>query len=67
MTIDKVSPPGAWKSEIERMPWKYSQQTKVDHALAAIRAAGLVLEANVLALEITTLKSELELRRNDRG
>lgn len=67
MTIDNVSPPGAWKSEMERMPWKYSQQAKVEQALASIRSAGLQLEANVLALEITTLKSELELLRNVRG
>lgn len=67
MTIDNVSPPGAWKSEMERMPWKYSQQAKVEQALASIRSAGLQLEANVLAMEITTLKSELELLRNVRG
>jgi hypothetical protein len=64
MTIDNISPAGAWKSEMERMPWKYSQQAKVDQALASIRSAGLQLEANVLALEITTLKSEVELLRN---
>ena len=67
MTIDNVSPAGAWKSEMERMPWKYSQQVKVEQALASIRSAGLQLEANILALEITTLKSELELLRNARG
>ena len=67
MTVDNVSPPGAWKSEMERMPWKYSQQAKVEQALASIRSAGLQLEANVLAMEITTLKSELELLRNVRG
>lgn len=67
MTIDNVSPPGAWKSEMERMPWKFSQQAKVEQALASIRSAGLQLEANVLALEISTLKSELESLRNVRG
>ena len=67
MTIDNVSPAGAWKSEMERMPWKFSQQAKVEQALASIRSAGLQLEANVLALEISTLKSELELLRNVRG
>ena len=67
MTIDNVSPPGAWKSELERMPWKYSQQAKVEQALASIRSAGFQLEANILAMEITTLKSELELLRNGRG
>ena len=67
MTIDNVSPAGAWKTEMERMPWKYSQQVKVEQALAAIRKAGLQFEANILAMEITTLKSELELLRNARG
>lgn len=67
MTIDSVSPAGAWKTEMERMPWKYSQQVKVEQALASIRSAGFQLEANILAMEITTLKSELELLRNGRG
>jgi hypothetical protein len=67
MTIDNVSPAGAWKTEMERMPWKYSQQVKVEQALASIRSAGFQLEANILAMEITTLKSELELLRNVRG
>lgn len=67
MTIDNISPPGAWKSEMEKMPWKYSQGVKVEQALAAIRQAGLHFEAGVLALEIKTLKNELELLRNVRG
>ena len=67
MTIDNISPAGAWKTEMERRPWKHSQQVKVDQALASIRSAGLQLEANILALEITTLKRELELLRNARG
>ena len=67
MTIDNVSPPGAWQSEMERMPWKYSQGVKVEQALAAIRQAGLHFEAGVLALEIKTLKNELESLRNVRG
>ena len=64
MTLDTVSPPGAWKNEMERMPWKYSQQVKVEKALAAIRNAGLQLEAHTLAMEIATLKNELESLRN---
>jgi hypothetical protein len=51
---------------MERMPWRYSQQTKVSEALASIRQAGLALEASVLALEITTLKNELEALRGNR-
>ena len=67
MTIDNESPPGAWKDEMARMPWKYSQQVKVEEALASIRRAGFVLEANLLAQEISVLKAELEaLRGNGR-
>ena len=63
--IDNESPPGAWKTEMERMPWKYSQQAKVEQALAAVRQAGLVVEATVLALEIKTIKDELKSVRPD--
>ncbi len=66
MSVDDQSPPGAWRDEMERMPWRYSQQTKVSEALASIRQAGLALEANVLALEITTLKNELEALRGQK-
>ncbi len=62
--IDNESPPGSWKAEMERMPWKYSQQAKVEKALADIRNAGLVNEATVLAQEITVLKAELHHLRN---
>ena len=67
MTIDNTSPPGAWKNEMERMPWKYSQQVKVEQALASIRNAGLQLEAHTLAMEIATLKNEIEDLRNGRS
>lgn len=59
MVIDKDSPPGAWAEEMARMPWRYSQQVKVDEALAAMRRAGLQLEANVLAQELNVLRAEL--------
>lgn len=59
MTIDKDSPPGAWAEEMARMPWRYSQQVKVDEALTAMRRAGLQLEANVLAQELNVLRAEL--------
>ena len=62
--IDNESPPGSWKAEMERMPWKYSQQAKVEKALSDIRNAGLVSEATVLAQEITVLKAELHHLRN---
>jgi len=66
MTIDNVSPPGSWKREMEMMPWKYSQQAKVDEALAVIRKSGMALEANLLAQEISVLKAELERLRGHR-
>lgn len=67
MTVDNESPPGSWRDEMARMPWKYSQQVKVEEALASIRRAGFVLEANLLAQEISVLKAELEaLRGNGR-
>ena len=62
--IDNQSPPGSWKTEMERMPWKYSQQAKIEKALADIRNAGLVAEATALAQEITVLKAELHHLRN---
>lgn len=61
--IDNESPPGAWKTEMERMPWKFSQQVKVEQALAAVRQAGLIVEATVLALEIKTIQDELKTLR----
>jgi hypothetical protein len=64
MSVDNESPPGAWRDEMARMPWRYSQQAKVDEALAEIRRAGLALEANVLAQEINVLKAEVESLRN---
>lgn len=60
MTIDNKSPPGAWRDEMARMPWKYSQQAKIEQALAEIRRNGFVNEANTLAQEISVLKAELE-------
>jgi hypothetical protein len=64
--IDDESPPGAWADEMKRMPWKYSQQVKVDDALAALRKGGFLFEANILAQEINVLKAEVEALRGDR-
>lgn len=64
MTIDDKSPPGSWQREMDMMPWKYSQQAKIDEALAAIRKVGMALEANLLAQEISVLKAEIEYLRN---
>ena len=66
MIIDDVSPPGAWQREMDMMPWKYSQQARIDEALALIRKGGMALEANLLAQEINVLKAELEHLRANR-
>jgi len=63
MTVDNKSPPGSWQREMERTPWKYSQQAKIDEALATIRKSGMAFEANVLAQEINVLKAELKALR----
>jgi hypothetical protein len=65
--IDNESPPGAWRDEMARMPWKFSQQAKVEQALAAMRQAGLIVEATTLALEIKTLRDELKSVRPNGG
>ena len=65
LTIDNLSPPGAWKEEMSAAPWGYgqSQQKRVERSLENIRRAGLFDEATVLLLELNTLKTELELLR----
>ena len=63
LLIDNESLPGAWRDEMARMPWKFSQQVKVEQALAAVRQAGLVVEATILALEIKTIQDELKTLR----
>ena len=60
MTVDDISPPGAWKDELDRMPWRYSQQVRIDNALAALRQSGFQTEAFLLAQEINVLKAEIE-------
>ena len=67
MIIDDQSPPGSWKREMEKMPWKYSQQAKVDDALATMRMRGMHLEASIIAQEINVLKAEIEHLRKDKG
>jgi len=59
---DDKSPPGSWKSEMEKAPWAFgqAQNVKVDNALANVRMRGLWSEASILSAEITTLKAELE-------
>ena len=66
VTVVNESPPGSWKNEMDRMPWRYSEQVKVEQALATIRQAGLPVEANILAQEINVLKAELAALRENR-
>jgi len=66
MPVDNESPPGAWKTEMERMPWKFQQEEKVGWALSQIRLHGMFKEAEVLAQEIITLKVELEHLRKSK-
>ena len=65
ITYDDKSPPGAWKEEMKAAPWGYgqTQQQQINRALENIRRAGLFAEATVISLEITTLKTEVELLR----
>ena len=66
MIIDDKSPPGSWKTEMERMPWKYSQQEKVGWALSEMRLRGMFKEADILSQEIVALKAEVDRLRADR-
>jgi hypothetical protein len=62
MVKDDVSPPGAWKEELERAPWGYGQKqgNKLAIAFMAMRRMGLHEEASLLELEIKTLRNEIE-------
>lgn len=59
---DNISPPGSWKREMERMPWRYGQPKakSAETALAELRKAGMLHEASLLENEINVLKVELE-------
>jgi hypothetical protein len=65
MVKDDVSPPGAWKEEMERAPWAFGQRQgdRVANAFVAMRRAGLADDAMVLEMEIKTLRAELEYLR----
>jgi hypothetical protein len=66
MVKDDVSPPGAWKEELERAPWGYGQKqgNKLAIAFMAMRRMGLHEEATLLELEIKTLRNEIEYLLN---
>ena len=67
MSVDNESPPGAWKAELERMPWKFTQNQKVHWALAELRIRGMWTESAILANEINTLRAEVEALRNEKA
>jgi hypothetical protein len=66
MVKDDVSPPGAWKEEMERAPWAFGQRQgdRVVNAFVAMRRMGLHDEATLLELEIKTLRNEIEYLLN---
>ena len=61
MTIDNISPAGAWRDELKAAPWGYGQAVdkRVQLALAEIRARGLWIEAGVLEQRIVALENEI--------
>lgn len=61
MTIDKISPPGAWANELKAAPWAYGQakDESVENALAVVRGSGLWRQASILSLEIKRLEAEI--------
>ena len=69
MMIDSESEPGAWKREMEKLPWGYgqSQTTTVRKALEDIRLFGLLKQADALEQEILALSRELEHFRKKDG
>jgi hypothetical protein len=69
MTVDNISPPGAWAEELKAAPWGYgqSQLKKVEMAIYNLRKANMWDEARVIEMEINALKTELESLRNARG
>ena len=60
MIVDDDSPPGSWAKEMERMPWRYSEQVKINDALATMRLRGMHYEASLIAQEINVLRAEIE-------
>jgi hypothetical protein len=66
MVKDDISPPGAWKEEMERIPWGYGQKQgdRLANAFVAMRRMGLHDEATLLELEIKTLRNEIDFLIN---
>jgi hypothetical protein len=61
MAVDKDSPPGAWKEEMERAPWAFGQPKRINYtdAISIMRLRGLGHEADVIAAEIYRLNDEI--------
>ena len=61
-TIDNESEPGAWKKEMEKIPWRFqhSNYVNVNDVLAVIRANGFSTEANFIGEEVTRLKAQIK-------
>jgi hypothetical protein len=59
MTVDNISPPGAWRTELDRRGFKSDQDMRIDDAMATIRMRGLWTEAAILTAEISALKAEI--------
>ena len=68
MTIDNESPPGAWKNEMARMSWGFgqSQSKTVQDVIVVMRKTGLWDEANLIDMEFTALKAEIERLRGEK-
>ena len=58
--IDNESPPGAWKTELERAPWAYGQikPPTVKEVLWTLRKLGLSVEADIIAAELAKSTAE---------
>lgn len=65
--IDNESPPGSWKTEMERAPWGYGQTRKISYteAIALVRLRGMGLEADAIAAEIYRLNDEIGRLRKE--
>lgn len=60
MSIDKESPPGAWKTEMERMPWRYSDEVQFNRALDSLRSNKFAYEAVIIMNEFNRLHAEID-------
>lgn len=63
MIVDNQSPPGAWRTELDRRGVKSDQDLRIEDALATLRIRGLWTEAAILSTEITAMKAEIHRLR----